>query len=612
MTFSVSPMVASLGHSWRAVVARALSSLALATLVLPAVAQAGGDAHQARVAGDLAARAASSADGTTDVILHGSPDDIYALASRHGLQVKRTLRSGAVISLSARQLAAVSADPGVDALPADRAVHPTMAVTVEATGVDQVWRGIDRLGRYTGQGVGVAVIDSGVTEHSDLRGRIAVHVDFTDEQGRGRDFYGHGTHIAGIIAGNGVDLPGNDAPFRGMAPGAHIINLRVLGPDGSGKTSDVLEAIDWAIEHRVQYNIRVLNVSLGHPVVEPAGDDPLVQAVERASAAGIVVVCSAGNLGKDPQTGKTIIGAINSPGNAPSVLTVGALNTHGTPERSDDEVTTYSSRGPTYLDGLIKPDLVAPGNRIVSLEARNSTLAREHPDWHVSGQGNRSYISFSGTSQASAVVAGAAAVLLQANPKLTPVQLKFALQATATAMPQAGLIAAGAGSMNVAAAVQMAIRGPAARHMTTTIAGEQIESDGVAYQNLYAKQGQPANAIVWDGNFVHGNQIVWGNVIVWGKSARSSDLIFATSDDVIVWGNDSVQGNVIIWGNSVQGNVIIWGKDSVQGNVIIWGKDGVQGNVIVWGADSVQGNVIVWGSSTLGNDVNGNVIIWGD
>ena len=196
-----------------------------------------------------------------------------------------------------------------------------------------------------------------------------------------------------------------------MAPGAHLINLRVLAADGSGQSSDVLEAIDWTIENKARYGIRVLNVSLGHPAFEPAADDPLVQAVERAVRAGIVVVCSAGNLGKHPVTGQPIIGAINSPGNSPSVITVGALNTKGTPQRSDDVVATYSSRGPTYGDGFVKPDLVAPGNRIVSLAAPVSKLWVEHPEQRR-GFG---YIELSGTSQATAVVAGAAALVLDAN-----------------------------------------------------------------------------------------------------------------------------------------------------------------------------------------------------
>src|SRR5262249_36779844 len=192
---------------------------------------------------------------------------------------------------------------------------------------------------------------------------------------------------------------------------------------------------------------------------------------------------------------------------------------------------------PTYLDGLIKPDLVAPGNKIVSLEAKGSTLAKDHPEWHVSGQGNHSYISFSGTSQASAVVAGAAAVLLQANPKLTPVQVKFALQSTASAMPQAGLITAGAGSLNVAAAVQMAVKGPSARHVTTNIAGEDVQSNSIAFENVYASGPKP-NTVLWGQSSIYGDKQVWGNAVRWGT--------------------DRVSGNVLIWTNSLtttlQGN----------------------------------------------------------
>jgi len=319
---------------------------------------------RARVAADVAERVARGE--RSRLILPGSPDAVQALIERHGLQVERRLRSGAVVSVDQATMASLSADPAVSALAADRPVYSTMSVTTEATGAQQVWAGLEQVGRYTGRGIGIAVIDSGLTESGALRGRVAVHVDFVDgARGAGRDFYGHGTHIAGVIAGNS-GAPGG---FRGMAPGAHIINLRVLAADGSGQSSDVLEAIDWTIENKARYGIRVLNVSLGHPAFEPAADDPLVQAVERAVRAGIVVVCSAGNLGKHPVTGQPIIGAVNSPGNSPSVITVGALNTKGTPQRSDDEVATYSSRGPTYGDGFVKPDLVAPGNRIVSLGA---------------------------------------------------------------------------------------------------------------------------------------------------------------------------------------------------------------------------------------------------
>ena len=172
------------------------SVAAVAMSVAPSAAGPGG--HRARVAADVAQQVATGA--TSDVIVRGTPDVIYDLAQRHGLRIKRTLKSGAVVELNSAGLAALAGDPGVPAIAADRLIRPTMAVTTEATGVDQVWRGIERIGRFTGQGIGVAIIDSGVTEVSDLQGRIAVHVDFVGQTGRGRDFYGHGTHIAGIIA----------------------------------------------------------------------------------------------------------------------------------------------------------------------------------------------------------------------------------------------------------------------------------------------------------------------------------------------------------------------------------------------------------------------------
>ena len=154
-----------------------------------------------------------------------------------------------------------------------------------------------------------------------------------------------------------------------MAPGAWIVNLKVLGADGSGTTADVIEAIDWAIANRRAYNIRIINLSLGHPVFESYLDDPLCQAAQRAADAGILVVAAAGNFGKTAD-GRPIVGGVISPGNTPSVLTVGAVNTRGTRRaRSDDVMATYSSRGPTAIDGVLKPELVAPGNRIVAASA---------------------------------------------------------------------------------------------------------------------------------------------------------------------------------------------------------------------------------------------------
>ena len=225
---------------------------------------------------------------------------------------------------------------------------------------------------FTGRGIGVAVIDTGVdARHRAVRGGLALSVDFTGDGNGQRDENGHGTHVAGII--------------RAVAPDAHIVSLKAMGADGSGSTSNVIAAIEWAIEHRLAWNIKIINVSLGHPVMESAQDDPLCQAVQRATDAGILVIVAAGNVGKMAD-GRPVIGGISSPGNSPAALTVGALNTRQTAARSDDVMATYSSRGPTMIDGVLKPELVAPGNQILSAVPKDAYLANLLPE-RVVGRG---------------------------------------------------------------------------------------------------------------------------------------------------------------------------------------------------------------------------------
>ena len=187
-------------------------------------------------------------------------------------------------------------------------------------------------------------------------------------------------------------------------------------------------------------------MSLGHPVFESYRVDPLGLAVENAVKAGYVVVTSAGNMGKT-QDGRKIIGGIGSPCNTPASLCVGASNTKGTAYRSDDEVASYSSTGPTPFDGLLKPEIVAPGNKIVAAAALQSKIVQDYPERIVSGGGQNSYIELSGTSWAAAMVSGAAALLRQAQPSLTPADVKLALQITSSPVAGAGLIEAGAGAL---------------------------------------------------------------------------------------------------------------------------------------------------------------------
>src|SRR4029078_7564171 len=238
---------------------------------------------------------------------------------------------------------------------------------------------------------------------------------------------GHGTHVASIVAGTD-----SDGEYTGIAPGAHIVSLKVLGADGAGDSRDVIAAIDWTIEHKAQYAIRVINLSLGHPVFESYRDDPMCQAVQRAVDGGLVVAAGAGNMGKTDD-GRPIVGAVISPGNTPAALTVGALNTRATVQRSDDTIASYSSRGATAIDGVLTPDVAAPGNKIVAAAAPGAYLTQTYPERIVDGRGANAFIQLSGTSMAPAVVSGATALLLEANPSLTPADAEVLFPETSAA-----------------------------------------------------------------------------------------------------------------------------------------------------------------------------------
>ncbi len=465
----------------------ALASLAL--LVFAASLASAGEGRRARLSADLERHLSSGAAAAVDVIVSGSREEIAALAARHGVEPKRWLFDGAVIRVTPGTLAAMTADEAVAHLSGDVAVRGTMAVTGEAIGADQVWRGLEGLTGYDGRGIGIALIDSGVARLPAIRRRIVADVDFTTGGGAGEDAFGHGTHVAGIIAAGATDDPAIPEGYSGVAPGAHLVNLKVLDAEGVGTVSDVVEAIDWAIAHRTQFNIRIINLSLGHPVFEPADDDPLCRAVQRAVSNGIVVVAAAGNVGKT-EDGKLVVGGIDSPGNSPYAITVGALNTKGTAFRSDDVVATYSSRGPTLYDWVLKPDVVAPGNKIVSLEAPGSAIIREYPALHQAGQGAGAYMQMSGTSMSAAVVSGVAALVLQANPQLDPVEVKAALQLGATFIPETGLIACGAGSVDAITSVRIAAFGPKTND-DAFIAGETVTPTGIAFWREDEDPGRP-------------------------------------------------------------------------------------------------------------------------
>ncbi|HTR24196.1 MAG TPA: S8 family peptidase [Terriglobales bacterium] len=419
-----------------------------------------------------------------------------------------------------------------------------------------------------GTGVGVAVIDSGIADHGDLHkgspSRVVYSQSFVAGETTTGDKYGHGTHVAGLIGGSGAGSGsgnGYSGNFAGMAPGVNFVNLRVLDANGVGTDSQVIAAIQQAIALKNTYNIGVINMSLGRPVFESYTLDPVDQAVEAAWQAGIVVVCAAGNSGRyAPTNGFATIGV---PANDPAVITVGATMTEGTATRVDDQIASYSSKGPTAIDHIVKPDLVAPGNRMVSLRVNNSTLDTTYPQYEVSpNNGNSSkYYELSGTSMAAPLVSGAVALMLQQNPNLTPDQVKARLMKTAWKginqftyshdgwgnlyNNEYDLFTYGAGYLDVNAALS-----------NTDLA------NGLALsQTAYFTPN--------------------GNVVVKNTVPGSTSPFYGVS---VVWGATSV-----VWGNSV-----VWGSNALSATSVVWGATSV-----VWGANStVTGTSVVWGATS--------------
>ena len=253
--------------------------------------------HRARLSADLLAHEARHTSKRVRVIVHGGSTEIQALAARHHLTVIRQLDEAAVLAVNSTELSELAADGSVDHVSPDSRVRLLMSVSTISTGATQVrngtWGLLGLVGAYpavNGQGIGVAVLDSGISPHAALRNVVA-NVNFVTGTSQTVDVFGHGTHVAGIVGGTNAKY--TSLYTGGIAPGAQIVNVRVLGPDGTGLTSDVIAGMEWAINNRARYNIRVINLSLGHPVTEPSATDPLCEEVAKATSLGIVVVAAA-------------------------------------------------------------------------------------------------------------------------------------------------------------------------------------------------------------------------------------------------------------------------------------------------------------------------------
>jgi serine protease AprX len=483
----------------------------------------------------------------------------------------------------------------------------------------------------TGRGIGVAVIDSGVSSfHDDLtRGaslglfpygdqRVLKFVDFVGGRTLPYDDNGHGTHVAGTIAGNGYDSRGEKA---GMAPEASLVVLKVLDANGMGTIGNIIAALNWVAQNAGTYNIRVVNMSVGASVRESYWTDPLTLAVRAVTRKGIVVVVAAGNLGKNAN-GHSQYGGIMAPGNAPWSLTVGASSTEGTANRKDDIMAGFSSRGPTFLDWNAKPDLVAPGNGTVSLAVPGSLFYSTKSLYLLKGSittATKPYLALSGTSMSAPVVSGTVALMLQANPRLTPNLVKAILQYTAQTYPGYDRLTEGAGFLNTLGAVKLAKFYAGAR-----------AGDRVPVQKVWSRHIIWGNHILTGGIMVPsanawGANIVWGTAktlgsdgdnIVWGTAGDGDNIVWGTSDgDNIVWGTSD--GDNIVWGTWGDGDNIVWGTWG-DGDNIVWGTWG-DGDNIVWGTlcGGADCDATVWGTWGDGDNIvwgtwgDGDNIVWG-
>jgi serine protease AprX len=496
-----------------------LSIVALALAAGPA--SAAPDGCYAKVDAILRSRAQAQS-GSSRVIIRTTNAPATALhVDKLGGSLERTIEAlGLQIGrLPNAAVCRAAALPSVTSISVDRPIRATAESTSATIGARWIRQqlGLD------GRGVGIALIDSGVTAaHDDLDSERVVHfADFVNLRPNAYDDYGHGTHVAGIVAGNGRSSGG---ARTGIAPAANLIVLKALDGAGFGYTSNVIAALDYAIANREKYNIRVINLSVAAGVYESYTRDPLTLAARRAVDAGIVVVAAAGNLGRS-NLGKTQYGGITAPGNAPWVLTVGASNGRGTADRSDDRVAGFSSRGPSAIDRAAKPDLVAPGVGIESITDPSTVLFAAHPDarlWGTVQSVSQPYLSLSGTSMAAPVVAATVALMLEANPSLTPNAVKAILQFTAENHKGLDDRTQGAGFLNARGAVELA------------------RAFGESDSRTAISAGRTADPVRWSGRLIWGNQRLAGGTITPRANAW---------DRGVVWGASTTRsGEAIVWG----------------------------------------------------------------
>ena len=519
------------GVRWGGLVLAGVTALSTSMLALPAPAQAGG-------------LLGLGGGGSSEYIVsapNGLLSTVVGAVEGVGATVDSTLSfvDAVTTRLNSLEVSLLQLVPGIVVTPdltvnVQGTIGPSgrapAAVFPQQTGATQLWGQGD-----TGAGVNVAVLDTGISPLSDFTGRMVDGVDLSGGGNPWQDSYGHGTFVAGLIAGNGASSGG---AYTGEAPGAGLVSVKVAGASGQTDLATVISGVGWTIANQSKDNIRVLNMSLGYLPVESTVLDPLDQAVEKAWESGIAVVTSAGNSGPGN-------GTVLSPGDDPLVITAGAVDDGGQANPAADTMTTFSSVGPTNPDGWFKPDLVTSGRSVVSLRDPGSTIDNQNPSARV---GSTNFVG-SGTSFSSAITSGAAALLIAADPSYSPNTVKGTLLGTTNQGPVGNPFVDGHGILNVSAAVgsgPMTLNQQAPSILTLLGQTVGLESSGaLSSWNPANWSGSAWNGSAWNGSAWNGS--AW-NGSAWNGSAWNGSAWNGSAWNGSAWNGSAWNGSA--WNGS--------------------------------------------------------------
>ncbi|MGB5628764.1 MAG: S8 family peptidase [Woeseiaceae bacterium] len=535
----------------------------------------------AKMSGPVAALALAGGPGKAEVIVsyHDHPELFEdGRVEELGGEVLRRYEvlKLLAISIPAESLVELAIEDDVDRVSLDEAVFAGSAILKTVANVPSYQSSNSS---YRGDGQTVAILDTGVAAHRDLSGDVRQYSFLNGAYAQPAvdngniyrynsdplvDGYGHGTHIAGIVSGNGFN---SDGSYRGPARQADVLSLQVLDENGHGQMSDVMAALDWLLQYGSYFDVSVVNLSLGKPITESNTTDPLVAAVEAVWDSGIVVVVAAGNYGREGYFSTT------SPGNSRKVITVGSLTDNGTGYNFDDDyVSTYSSRGPTVVDHVVKPDLVAPGNRLIAAAPGNSNLAALLPKNVVACTATSScldgYLELSGTSMATGVVSAAAAMMLEKDPSLSPATVKARLMRSARKLDESPVVA-GAGLLDIDAAL----------NETGLIPGQALSP-------LMRFDKESGGTLVQDTASLWGNDL-WGAGYLWTDGG-------GVGANGYLWTDGGVNANGYLWTDGgIWANGYLWTDGGVAAFGYLW-TDGVDANGYLWTDGGVGAKGYLW------------------